>query len=207
MQPSSVHKAFIVALTCAIGVFTSSIIGHDNCDHNFSSSLKKPLFYVKTNGSGGRVITDYQLVMENNSNGAPGLPLIPKWIGEVSFTVSSSYTRKHLKQVVDSQPMLDLAFMIRIEESPKWESPKRKHTRAQKLRSQPFRMYNDFIPALPADVLGPVVMEEFTWNSITRITFEFYLRRPDGFLVVDCNLQDNYSACGACTQLMMFAVC
>jgi hypothetical protein len=172
MQPSLVHEAFIMALTHAIGVFTSGIIGHDNCDYNFGSSLNKPLFHIKINGSSGRAIPDYQLVMENNSNGAPGLPLIPKWIREVSFTVSSSNTRKYLKQVVDSQLMVGLAFIIRIEESPKWESPKRKYAHTQKLRSQPFRTYNDFIPALPADVLGPVVMEEFTWISITHITFE-----------------------------------
>ena len=204
MQPSSVHEAFLVALTRAIGAFTSGI-GHDNCDYNFGSSLNKPLFYVKTDGSSGKAIPDYQLVMENNSNGAPGLPLIPKWIGEVSFTVSPSYTRQHLKHVIESQPTVDLAFMIKIEESPKWASPSRKHTRAQELRSQPFRAYNDFIPALPADRLGPVVVEEFTWISITRVTFELYFRHPDGPLVIDDNLRDDYSACGVCTQLMLFA--
>ena len=73
--------------------------------------------------------------MENNSNGAPGLPLIPKWIGEVSFTVSPSYTSGHLKQIVESQVTVDLAFMISIEEAPKWASPGGKHTHVQKLHS------------------------------------------------------------------------
>ncbi|KAI9453750.1 hypothetical protein HD554DRAFT_2031731, partial [Boletus coccyginus] len=195
MQPSSVHEAFIMALTRSIGTFTSGI-GHDHCNYNFGSSLNKPLFYIKTDGSSGRAIPDYQLVMENNSDRAPGLPLIPKWIGEVSFTVPSSYTCRHLKQVVESQPTVDLAFIIRIEESPKWVSPNSKDTRTQKLRSQPFHAYNDFIPALPVGSLGPVVVEEFTWISITHVTFELYLRPPDGPLVIDDNLQDDHLACG-----------
>jgi len=97
--------------------------------------------------------------------------------------------------------------MIKIEESPKWASPSRKHAHAEKLRSQPFRALNDFIPALPIDSLGPVVVEEFTWVSITRVTFELYLRRPDGSLVVNDNLQDDYSACGVRMQLMLPAAC
>ncbi|KAG6377255.1 hypothetical protein JVT61DRAFT_1316 [Boletus reticuloceps] len=192
MQPSSTHEAFIVALTSII--FTNSI-GHNPYNYNFSSSLNKSLFYTQPDGSSGRAIPDYQLVMENNSNRAPGTPLIPKWIGEVSFTVSPSYTRKHLRQVVKSQPSVDLAFMIRIEELPKWASPS-KDARMQKLRSQPFRAYKDFIPALPAGSLGPVVVEEFTWISITRVTFELYLHCPDGHLVVDGSLQDDYLARG-----------
>jgi hypothetical protein len=82
-------------------------------------------------------LVEGQFPTKNNSNGTPGLPLIPKWIGEVSFTVSSSYTHKHLKHVVDSQPTVDLAFMIRIEEFPKWESPKRKHACAQNCAPNP----------------------------------------------------------------------
>ncbi|KAG6370925.1 hypothetical protein JVT61DRAFT_10772 [Boletus reticuloceps] len=203
MQPSSTHEAFIVALTSVIGTFTNGI-GHNPYNYNFGSSLNKSLFYTQPDGSSRRAIPDYQLVMENNSNRAPGTPLIPKWIGEVSFTVSPSYTRKHLRQVVKSQPSVDLAFMIRIEELPKWASPS-KDARVQKLRSQPFRAYKNFIPALPAGSLGPVVVEEFTWISITRVTFELYLRRPDGHLVVDGSLQDDYSARGVCTQLMLFA--
>lgn len=205
MQPSSVHEAFIVALTRAIGTFTSDI-GCDNYDYNFGSSLNKPLFYIKPNGSSGRAIPDYQLVMENNSNHTPGLPLIPKWVGEVSFTVPSSYTHKHLKQIIESQPMVDLAFMIRIEESHKWVSPSSRDN-AQKLCSQPFYAYNDFIPTLPVGSLGPVVVEEYTWISITCVAFELYIRRPDGPLTIDGDLQDDYSAFGVCMQLMLFAAC
>jgi len=77
MWPSSVHEAFLVAFTCAIYTFTSGI-GHNNCDYNFGSSLNKPLFYVTPNESNGMAIPDYQLTMENNSDGTPGLLLIPK---------------------------------------------------------------------------------------------------------------------------------
>ncbi|KAF8122335.1 hypothetical protein EV363DRAFT_1301269 [Boletus edulis] len=172
MQPSSTHEAFIVALTSAIGTFTNGI-GYNPYNYNFGSSLNKSLFYTQPDGSSARAIPDYQLVMENNSNRAPGTPLIPKWIGEVSFTASPSYTRKHLRQVVKSQPSVDLAFMIRIEELPKWASPS-KDARVQKLRSQPFPHTRISSP-LPAGSLGPVVVEDFTWISITRVTFELYL--------------------------------
>ncbi|KAG6369352.1 hypothetical protein JVT61DRAFT_14995 [Boletus reticuloceps] len=195
MQPSSTHEAFIVALTHAINTFTSGI-GHDQYNYNFGGSLNKSLFSTQPNGSSIRAIPDYQLVMENNSDHAPGIPLIPKWIREVSFTVSPTYTRKHLRQVVKSQPSVDLAFMIRIEESPKWASPRSKDTHVQKLRSQLFCTYKDFILDLPAGSLGPVVVEEFTRISITCVTFELYLRHPDGHLVVNSNLQDDYLAHG-----------
>ena len=93
--------------------------------------------------------------------------------------------------------MVNLAFMIRIEEFPKWEFPSRKHTCMQNLHSQPFHhAYNNYIPALPLDALDPVVVEEFTWISITCVTFELYLYRPNGPLVVNSNLQDDYLACG-----------
>ncbi|KAI9454823.1 hypothetical protein HD554DRAFT_2042952 [Boletus coccyginus] len=173
MQPSSVHEAFIVALTRSIGTFTSGI-GHNHCNYNFGSSLNKLLFYIKTDGSSRRAIPDYQLVMENNSDHAPGLPLIPKWIRELT---------------------VDLAFIIRIEKSPKWVSPNSKDTHMQKLHSQLFHAYNDFILALPVGSLGPVVMEEFTWISITYIPFELYLHPPDGPLVINDNLQDDHFAC------------
>ena len=67
----------------------------------------------------------------------------------------------------------------------------------QNLHSQPFHhAYNNYIPALPLDALDPVVVEEFTWISITCVTFELYLCRPNGPLVVNSNLQDDYLACG-----------
>lgn len=182
-----------MVLNRIIGEYVSSL-GHDKVVFNFNSNLNTPLSYQKSNGSRGLAIPDYQLVLENNSAQAPDSPFVPKWIGEVTFTVPPAQTRIQLQRVVDHQPTVDLAFLVTIQESPKWVLPKKKDTGAQNLRSQPLLSYRNFIPPMPADIFGPVIVEGFTWMSITQISFEVHLRRPDGSLILDVNGDKDFSA-------------
>jgi hypothetical protein len=206
MKPSAAHEGFLTALTRIIGAFANRI-GHDQFIYNINTSLNKGLYYRKSDGSQAVGIPDFQLVIENNSPFARGLRQIPKWIGEVCFTVSSSDTRVHLKQLVDALPNVDLAFLITIVESPKWRSPSSENTHAMRLRSQPFLEYDDFIPDIPTGTLGPVIVEEINWISVSRVNIEVYLRRPDGTLIIDANGRDNHSACGVRLNSALFTVC
>lgn len=195
MKPSAAHEAFMTALNRIILAFANKI-GHDQFVYNVNTLLNSGLFYRKSDGSQAVKIPDFQLIIEANSRFARGLRQTPKWIGEVCFTVSSSDTRTHLKRLVDAMPSVDLAFLITIVESPKWRSPSSESTHALKLRSQPFLEYDDFIPDLPAGTLGPIIVEQINWISVTRVNIEVYLRRPNGTLVIDVNSRDNHSASG-----------
>lgn len=177
-----------------INSFTDGI-GHDRDIFNFNNNMNKPLVYIKPNGSMAAGIPDFQLEIENNSVLRPGDAFFPKWIGEVAFTVSPSDTRANLKQIVDSHPTVDLAFLVTIQEVPKWASPSRKDV-ARNLRTGPLLSFKEFIPAMAETSLGPVIVDQFTWISVTQVTIEVYLRRPNGPLNIDVDLQDDFSALG-----------
>ena len=113
----------------------------------------------------GMVIPDFQVVIEN-SNHAPGDPFIPKWIGEVAFTVLPSDTHTNLKQIVESQPMVNLELMLTIQEYSKWMSPPSKDI-VKNLCTEPLLSFKDFVLPITENSLGPVVVDQFTWISIT----------------------------------------
>jgi len=83
---------------------------------------------------------------------------VTKWTGEVSFSAYSSETRTHLKNLATGNPHIDFAFLITIEESPKWESPHNTDDNAKTLRAEPYLVYDDFIQHLPAKNFGRIVV-------------------------------------------------
>lgn len=195
MNPSYTHEALLHVLSHKIIRFTDRL-GHDEVLFNLHSCLNSSITYTKADGSERHAIPDYQLVLGNNNFGVGSTSLTPKWIGQVSFTVPPIPTRTQLKQIVTSCPTYDLAFMVTIEESPRWKSPNSNNAAAERLRSQPLLNQVDFIPRFPVDDFGRVVVEGLTWMSISKVTFEAYLRRPDGSLLVDATIQDEFSAFG-----------
>ena len=97
-------------------------------------------------------IPDFQLMIEVNTDTKPRM--IPKWVGEVSFTVPASKTRDHLKEIVASKATVDLAFMFSIQESPKWESPNVNTPRAQQLHAEPLVDYDAFDPTVAIAIVA-----------------------------------------------------
>ena len=148
MKLSSTHESFLSTFNCVINSFTDGI-SHDKDIYNFNNNMNKPLFYTKPNGSLGMAIPDFQLVIENNFGCTPGDPFIPKWIREVTFMVPPPDTHTNLKQIVKSHPTIDLAFMLTIQESPKWASPSSKNV-AKNLCTGPLLSFKDFMPSFAA---------------------------------------------------------
>ena len=164
MKLLSTHESFLSTFNYVIISFTDHI-GQDKDVYNFNNNMNKPLFYIKPNGSMGMVIPDFQAVIEN-SNHTPGDPFIPKWIGEVAFTVLSFDTHANLKQIVESQPMVNLEFMLTIQESSKWMSPPSKDI-VKNFCTELLLSFKNFVLPIAENSLGPVVVDQFTWISIT----------------------------------------
>jgi len=115
----------------------------------------------------------------------------PKWVGEVAYTTSTAATRMNLTRLVSDQTTIDFAFVLAIDELPEWKSPRRHPTHLPLSLDQ-------FISqvTLLGQGGGCVVLDGITWMSITSITIECYLRRPEGQLTIDNNVQDEFSVVG-----------
>ncbi|KAG6372526.1 hypothetical protein JVT61DRAFT_7634 [Boletus reticuloceps] len=192
MNPSFAHEGFVVLLSRLVTRFLSTL-GHDEHMFDFIVATNMGLRYTNGNNIRRMAKPDFQVHIENNHSGK----FTPKWIGEVSFTVSPTVTRNNLRQVIAHQPHVDLAFMIIIKEDPKWASPgSENYSEAlHQLRSQPLLTHEEFVLNV-GDDFGSVVKGGFAWISIQEITIELYLRSSSGSLVIDDARQDEDSAYG-----------
>lgn len=204
MSPSGLHESVASTLGDIVSDFARAI-GHDKDVHKLIIYMNKHIFYnaphqAKDEGEMREGTPDFQLVMEINGGKQPYMD--PKWVGEVAFTTSVSKARVNLKNIIASKPSIDLAFIISIHESPKWEGPSAGNPSAQQLRAQPLvDNYRAFKPTVEGNGMGPVIFGGITWISIARITLEVYVRSPeDGTLTVDDDLQSPYSARGVSPQ-------
>ncbi|KAN0077358.1 hypothetical protein V8E55_011213 [Tylopilus felleus] len=190
MNPSSAHEGFLVSLLRTVLDFLGTL-GHDKHMFNFVVATNMGLYYIDRNNIKRETKPDFQVLIQNIHSGI----LTPKWIGEVCFTASPIDTRDHLRYVLAHQPDVDLAFMITIEEDPKWVSPGSDNETLHQLRSQPLLTCAQFISNV-GDDLGSVVKAGFAWISIREINFELYLRSPSGSLVIGNAGHDEDSAHG-----------
>ncbi|KAF8129767.1 hypothetical protein EV363DRAFT_1336441 [Boletus edulis] len=192
MNPSSAHEGFVVLLSRLVTRFLSTL-GHDKHMFDFIVATNMGLRYTNGNNIRRMAEPDFQVLIENIHS----RKWRPKWIGEVSFTVSPTVTRNNLRQVIAHQPHVDLAFMITIKEDPKWASPNSENDSEalHQLRSQPLLTDEQFGLNV-GDDLGSVVKGGFAWISIQEITFELYLRSSSGSLVIDDTRRDEHSAYG-----------
>jgi hypothetical protein len=214
MSRSCLHDTVVATFNCFIGEFTHAI-GHDPKIHRVSASMIGHLYYEVPRPfegdkrGGGRiqsdnliiVFPDFQLKIQVNTT----KPRVPKWVGEVAFTTSASRTRDQLKDVIASNPTVDLAFLFIIDESPKWESPTSENSFAQQLSTQPVMKYDDFNHKVDGNGMGPINFGGITWASVSRVALEVYMRSPEnGALTIDENEQSNYSARGVCFHSAFF---
>ncbi|KAG9311789.1 hypothetical protein JVU11DRAFT_8036 [Chiua virens] len=194
MSPSAAHECLLSVLNQAVHSFIHNL-NYDRTTFNLSIYFNRAIRPRMCTDFPNAAVPDFQLVIENHSKLTRGPPFISKWVGEVCFNTSPADTRTQLCQIIDSQPDIDLAFVVTIEESPDWASPKQKDANAIKLRSMPYLNYDDFIPNnISRCSLGPVVVENITWISVSHVTFDVYLRRPDNTL--DVNREDDHWARG-----------
>lgn len=200
MAPSSAHKDILGSLNDITSAFIASLSLSRTTFKLIVHINKAVMYHMDGDENEHEGIPDFQLIIHNTSKSASHrLISIPKWIGKVSFTASSSETCSHLKNLAAGNPNLDLAFFITIEKSSKWESPSSTNNYASTLHTQTYLEYNDFTHHVSASNFGGIVAVEVTWASIMKITFNAYVHRPDGTLAIDPKGQKNkYWACGVC---------
>ncbi|KAI9573902.1 hypothetical protein HD554DRAFT_568445 [Boletus coccyginus] len=196
MAPSSLHESLLSNLSHAFIDFANEI-GHDRDIYKLLVYMNKRLYYDEKDGENDQriAIPDFQVDFEvTPSIGKPRM--IQKWVGEVAFTSSASKTRDHLKDIIATNPTIDLAFLFCIQESPRWQSPSLDDPPAKQLRVEPAVKYDDFNPIVQEGGMG-IVWRGITWVSIAQVSVEVYTRSPqDGKLVVDVDQQGDYSARG-----------
>jgi len=206
MTPSSLHESLLFNLSHTFIDF-ANVIGHDRNIYKLLIYMNKRLYYEEQDGENNQriAISDFQVDFEvTPSVGKPCM--IQKWVGEVVFTSSASKMRDHLKDIITTNPTINLTFLFCIQESPRWQSLSLDDPPAKQLRIEPAVKYNDFNPIVQEGGMG-IVWRDITWVSIAQVSVEVYTCSPqDGKLVVDIDQQGDYSARGVSPYFCSYVV-